>query len=146
MTAYFRTIFSGAWSLLVGLSITLRYCFMPVVTKQYPHETLPIPPRYRGHIDLVCDEKTGTHRCITCGACQKACPSGCIAIQSEKLEGAKKKTLTGYTLDFTRCSLCGLCVESCPTDALDFSKDYNLAGCDAAEFHFDLLQRLKERP
>lgn len=146
MTAYMKTLCYGAWSLLVGLSITLRFFFRPVVTKQYPHETLPIPPRYRGHIDLVYDPESGGDKCIACGACQKACPSGCITLESEKLEGAKKKSLTSYRLDFTRCSLCGLCVESCPTGALDFSNDYNLAGYDAAEFDFDLLQRLKERP
>ena len=107
---------------------------------------LPITPRYRGHIDLVYDPETGTDRCIVCGSCQKACPSGCIELAGEKLEGAKKKTLTSYKLDFTKCSLCGMCVESCPTDALTFSHDYNLAGYDEAEYHFDLVRRLKERP
>lgn len=56
-----------------------------------------------------------------------------------------KENLTSYQLDFTKCSLCGMCVESCPTDALTFSHDYNLAGYDEAEYHFDLV-RLKERP
>ena len=146
MTAYFKDILGGAWSLVVGLSITLRYFFKPVVTKSYPREVLPIPPRYRGHIDLVYDPETGTDRCIVCGSCQKACPSGCISLAGEKPEGAKQKKLTTYQLDFTKCSLCGLCVESCPTDALAFSRDYNLAGFDADEYRFDLVKRLKERP
>lgn len=146
MTAYFKDILGGAWSLAVGLSITLRYFFKPVVTKQYPYEVLPIPPRYRGHIDLVYDEKTGSDKCIVCGSCQKACPSGCISLAGEKPEGTKQKKLTTYQLDFTKCSLCGLCVESCPTDALAFSRDYNLAGFDADEYRFDLVKRLKERP
>ncbi|WP_374279565.1 NADH-quinone oxidoreductase subunit I [Desulfovibrio sp.] len=145
MNTYFKNIFSGGWSLCVGMGITLRYFFKPVVTKSYPHEVLPITPRYRGHIDLVYDAQTGTDRCIVCGSCQKACPSGCIELAGEKLEGAKKKTLTSYKLDFTKCSLCGMCVESCPTDALTFSHDYNLAGFDEAEYHFDLVRRLKER-
>ena len=92
------------------------------------------------------DPETGTDRCIVCGSCQKACPSGCIELAGEKLDGAKKKTLTSYKLNFTKCSLCGMCVESCPTDALTFSHDYNLAGYDEAEYHFDLVRRLKERP
>ena len=116
----------------MGMGITLRYFFKPVVTKSYPREVLPITPRYRGHIDLVYDAETGTDRCIV--------------LAGEKLEGAKKKTLTSYQLDFTKCSLCGMCVESCPTDALTFSHDYNLAGFDEAEYHFDLVRRLKERP
>lgn len=130
----------------MGMGITLRYFFKPVVTSSYPREVLPIPPRYRGHIDLVYDPETGTDRCIVCGSCQKACPSGCIELAGEKLDGAKKKTLTNYKLNFTKCSLCGMCVESCPTDALTFSHDYNLAGFDEAEYHFDLVRRLKERP
>ena len=146
MNAYFKNIFSGGWSLFVGMGITLRYFFKPVVTKSYPREVLPITPRYRGHIDLVYDAETGTDRCIVCGSCQKACPSGCISLAGEKPEGAKQKKLTTYQLDFTKCSLCGLCVESCPTDALAFSRDYNLAGFDADEYRFDLVKRLKERP
>ena len=146
MTTYFKNIFAGGWSLVVGMGITLRYFFMPVVTSCYPRETPPIPPRYRGHIDLVYDPYTGKDRCIVCGSCQKACPSGCISLEGEKLEGAKKKTLTRYELDFTRCSLCGMCVEACPTEALTFSREYNLAGFDAKDYHFDLVRRLKERP
>ena len=94
MNAYFKNIFSGGWSLFVGMGITLRYFFKPVVTSSYPREVLPITPRYRGHIDLVYDPETGTDRCIVCGSCQKACPSGCIELAGEKLDGAKKKTLT----------------------------------------------------
>ena len=47
MNTYFKNIFSGGWSLCVGMGITLRYFFKPVVTKSYPHEVLPITPRYR---------------------------------------------------------------------------------------------------
>jgi len=53
--------------------------------------------------------------------------------------------LTKYELNFTTCSLCGQCVESCNFGALTFSKDYNLASFNKEDFHFDLLQRLKER-
>lgn len=145
MNAYFRDIVYGLWSLLAGMAITIRYFFQPVVTLQYPHEALPMTPRYRGHIDLVFDERTGTNKCIVCNACQKACPSGCIALEGEKREGQKQKSLVSYQLDFTKCSLCGLCVEACPTEALLFSKDYNLAAFDEQDFHFDLLKRLEER-
>ena len=47
--------------------------------------------------------------------------------------------------DFTRCSLCGSCVEACKFDALEFSKEYNLASTRKEDFHFDLLQRLEDR-
>lgn len=145
MNAYFRDIFTGTWSLFVGLAITIKYFFKPVVTLQYPHETVPMTPRYRGHIDLVWDAERQNHKCIVCGACQKACPSNCITLEGVKVEGAKGKTLSLYSLDFTKCSLCGLCVESCPTEALDFSKEYNLAGFKEEDYVFDLLKRVEEK-
>lgn len=145
MIKYTQEIISGTWSLLVGLAITIKYFFMPVVTLQYPHESLPMTPRYRGHIDLVFDERTGGAKCIVCGSCQKACPSNCITVAGERPEGSKLRVLTKFSLDFTKCSLCGLCVESCAPGAIDFSKEYNLAGYKNEEFIFDLLKRLEAK-
>ncbi|HSH69318.1 MAG TPA: NADH-quinone oxidoreductase subunit I [Deferrisomatales bacterium] len=145
MINYFKQIFAGLWSLLVGMRLTLGYTFAPTVTVHYPFETLPISPNFRGHIDLVIDPKTGKDTCITCMSCVRACPSGCIELAGEKPEGAKKKVLTEYRLDFTKCSLCANCVETCPTNALEFSQDYQLAGLSRHEFHFDLVQRFRDR-
>lgn len=145
MIDYLREIISGTWSLFVGLGITIRYFFQPVVTVQYPYQTLPMTPRFRGHIELVKDEETGATKCIVCGMCQKACPSNCITVNGEKREGVKGKVLTEYTLDFTKCSLCGLCVESCTPSAITFSKDYNLAGVTKEAYIFDLKKRLEAK-
>jgi len=142
---YFKDIVDGAVSLAVGLGITFKYMCGPVVTLQYPHESLKMTPRYRGHIELVPDPETGESLCIVCGMCQKACPSGCISVAGEKPEGGKKKVLTKYTLNFTTCSLCGQCVENCKPGAITFSKDYNLASTNRNDYIFDLTQRLKER-
>jgi NADH-quinone oxidoreductase subunit I len=140
MKSYFSELFTGAWSLIIGLKVTIKAMFRPIVTVQYPREKLEITPNYRGHIDLVKDEESGSHKCITCGSCMRECPSDCIVV-----EGVKGKALTVFTLDFTKCSLCGACVEVCPTDALDYSNDYELAGFTREEFHFDILKRLEER-
>ena len=145
MIDYLREIISGTWSLFVGLGISIRYFFKPVVTVQYPHQTLPMTPRFRGHIELIKDAETGEARCIVCGMCQKACPSNCITVNGEKREGVKGKVLTEYTLDFTKCSLCGLCVESCTPSAITFSKDYNLAGLRKEAYIFDLKKRLEAK-
>ena len=145
MSKYFGDIFGGFQSLLVGLGITIKAFFQPVVTLQYPHESLKMTPRYRGHIELVPDPETGASLCIVCGMCQKNCPTGCITLAGAKPEGSKKKVLTKYQLNFTTCSLCGICVESCKPNAINFSKDYNLAGPKKEAFIFDLLKRLKEK-
>lgn len=145
MVRYFKDIFTGLWSLLVGMRLTLYYSLQPTVTCHYPFEELEITPNYRGHIDLTLNEKTGKHKCISCMMCERACPSGCIAIKAEKPEGAKKKQLVEYHLDFTKCSLCGNCVEACPTNALEFSQEYNIAGFSRHDFHYELVGRLNER-
>ncbi len=143
MIDYLKEIISGTWSLFVGLGITIKYFFQPVVTVQYPHETLPMPSRFRGHIELTKDPESGATKCIVCGMCVRACPTNCITVAGEKREGVKGKVLTEYTLNFTTCSLCGLCVESCKPNAIDFSKDYNLAGLKKEEYIYDLIKRLE---
>ena len=144
MSGYFSELFSGTKSLAVGLGITIKEFTKPVVTLQYPHESLEMTPRYRGHIELVANEE-GEPKCIVCGMCARACPSGCITVKGEKREGVKGKVLTKYRLDFTKCSLCGQCVESCRPGAITFSKEYNLASTRKEDFIFDLLKRLRER-
>jgi NADH-quinone oxidoreductase subunit I len=142
--SYFDEIYTGAVSLIAGLGVTVKALFQPTVTVQYPWETIDITPTFRGHIELVTDEETGNFKCICCGLCQLNCPSHCISIKSSKPEGAKKKVLDSYMLNFTTCSLCGTCVEGCPADAIKFSDDYNLAGFSREEFYFDLVKRARE--
>jgi len=150
MVGYFSEIFQGLWSLAVGMGITFREFFSPVVTVPYPYKTIKMSARYRGHIELIEDDN-GEPLCKVCGMCQRACPSGCISLKGKAVEievngkTKKKKVLTKYDLNFTTCSLCGQCVESCNFAAITFSKDYNLASTRKEDFHFDLLKRLEER-
>jgi NADH-quinone oxidoreductase subunit I len=144
MVTYFSDIYNGLISLFIGMGVTFKEFFKPTVTVQYPYETLTMTDKYRGHVELI-ENDEGKPNCVVCGLCSRACPSGCITLAGEKPEGAKKKALTKYILDFTKCSLCGSCVESCNFNALEFSKEYNLASPRKEDFIFDLLQRLEER-
>lgn len=144
MVAYFTEIFQGLLSLVTGMRITFKEFFSPTVTVAYPYETLTMCDRYRGHIELIGDEE-GNAKCVVCGLCARACPSNCITLDGEKPEGAKRKVLTSYVLDFTKCSLCGSCVESCNFGAITFSKEYNLVSTRKEDFIFNLLQRLEDR-
>jgi NADH-quinone oxidoreductase subunit I len=105
-----REIYGGFKSLLIGMRITLGQFFRPTVTVRYPHQSLKMPPRYRGHIELVGNPETGKPLCFVCKLCERACPSDCINVEGAKLEGDKRKSVTSYKLDFTKCSLCGSCV------------------------------------
>ena len=136
-------VYSGLKSLFIGMRITIGQFFKPIVTVQYPYQTLKIPARFRGHIELVRDSETGKPKCFVCKLCEKACPSDCITVEGIKPEGAKRKTVTNYRLDFTKCSLCGSCVEACRDCAIRFSRDYNLAGLSKEDFIMDLFKRLQ---
>ncbi len=144
MKQHFKDIVSGFGSLLTGMRITLQQFFKSEVTVHYPHEVLPLPKRYRGHIVLVRDPVTGKSLCVACKSCEKACPSECIAVEGIKREGEKKKSVTDFKLNFTTCSLCGSCVEVCPTEALQFSRLYNLASTRKEDFYqIDLVSSVE---
>ena len=143
MKNLFAEVYSGLKSLFIGMGITIGQFFKPIVTVQYPHETLKIPARFRGHIELVRDPASGKPKCFVCKLCEKACPSDCITVEGIKPEGAKRKTVTSYRLDFTKCSLCGSCVEACRDGAIRFSREYNLASTSKEDFIMDLFQRLE---
>ena len=147
MKGPFAEIYGGVRSLITGMRITITQFFKPQVTVNYPHQSLKMPARYRGHIELVRDPQTGMSLCIACKSCEKACPSDCIAVDGVKKEGEKRKSATDFKVDFTKCSLCGSCVEVCPTDALQFSRRYNLASTSRDAYYLDLLKRLQaEKP
>lgn len=135
---------SGFKSLLIGMRITGREALKPIITVPYPHETLPMPARFRGHIQLTLDPETGRPRCTACTLCAKACPSNCIDLDGLKREGDKKKSVSKYILDFSKCSLCGSCVEICPSDAIEFSRQYNVVSLTRSTFdHMDLYQKIE---
>jgi NADH-quinone oxidoreductase subunit I len=143
MKSTFKEITGGFNSLLTGMWVTLVEFFKPPVTVQYPHESLKMPARFRGHIELVRDEATGRPICFACKVCERVCPSDCISVEGAKLEGEKKKSVTMFKLDFTKCSLCGSCVEACKSNAIRFSKQYNLASTSKEDFILDLFKRLE---
>ena len=138
-----KEIGSGFRSLMTGMRITMGQFFKRPVTVHYPHETLTMPPRFRGHIELVRDPQTGRAICFACKACEKSCPSDCIIVEGAKREGEKRKSVTEFKLDFTKCSLCGSCVEACKSNAIRFSKAYNLASTNKDEFIMDLFRKLE---
>jgi len=140
-----KEVYQGTRSLITGMRLTLREFFRPTVTVHYPHQTLPIPPAFRGHIELKWNAETGKANCTACNLCAKACPSDCIVVEGVKPEGEKKKMVDHYHLNYTLCSLCSLCIEACPFDAIQHSGRYNLASVPNQWNDMDLFQRYKEQ-
>jgi NADH-quinone oxidoreductase subunit I len=137
---YFRNIRDSIKSILIGMRITLRYCFSRPVTIQYPFEKIAFAPRYRGIHEFEAD------KCIACDNCAKACPVDCIYIEKSgprKIDRATGKASGGellrYAIDYQKCMFCALCTEPCPTDCIHMGKNHDLSSYSrqdmVVEFH-----------
>lgn len=154
MIKYLTDILKGAWSLGVGMAITIRYFFKKPVTVIYPKERIPLK-RFKGPIIFTVDEKSGDHKCISCNACIKICPSRCMSLVSQKslpadasVAGAAggKRTLTDFKVNYMLCSLCSLCIDVCPTDALKHADgDYDMVSLTQKELVMDLLKPFRDQ-
>ncbi len=132
---YLNKIFTGFYSLIQGMDITLKYFINPktVITQQYPEnrDTLKMFDRFRGPVSMPQDEN-GNNTCTACGICEKACPNGSISVLATKnLSG--RKVLDQYIYRVGQCTFCGLCVEACPFDAIALSQDFELTVYDRHE-------------
>lgn len=130
MVQYFKNIWAGLSTTLVGMSITFRHLFAKKVTIQYPVEKFPMPANTRNRLYL------DMSRCDACRSCATACPVNCIDIKSVRVapddpdqellfDGKKRKFwLAQYDIDFAKCCFCGLCTIACPTDAIVHTKEF----------------------
>jgi len=109
MVQFIRTVAQVSAGLLKGLSVTLRWMFLPSITVQYPKEKKKMSPMYRGALAFLPDV------CISCDMCVRACPSDCISLESQRNPETKRKDLNWYAIDFAKCNFCRLCEEICPT-------------------------------
>lgn len=143
---YFSSLGSGIASLVKGLAVTGKEFVTPKITERYPENRKEqwAAPRFRAELHFVYNED-GTHRCICCGSCERACPNGTITIEPKMVTtatGAKKKKLAKYFYDLGSCTFCQLCVTSCPTSAIAFDNDF-----EQAVFTRDkLVKQLNNRP
>lgn len=145
MIKYLTDILKGAWSLLVGMAITIRYFFKKPVTVIYPKERIPIK-RFKGPIAFTVDEKSGDHLCISCNACIKTCPSRCMSLVAGKSAVDGKRVLVDFKVNYMLCSLCSLCIDVCPTDALKHTDDdYDMVSLAQKELVMDLLKPFRDQ-
>jgi NADH-quinone oxidoreductase subunit I len=145
MIKYLKDLLEGAWSLVAGMAITIRYFFKKPVTVIYPKERIPMK-RFKGPISFVVDEKSGDHKCIACNACIKICPSRCMSLEAQKSAVDGKRVLTDFKVNYILCSLCSLCIDVCPTDALKHANgDYDIVATGQKELIMDLLKPFRDR-
>jgi len=134
-------VFTGLWSFVSGMWVTLLNGLRRPVTFQYPEKYYVPLEGFRGHPALITDPTTGQPKCTACLLCAKACPLGIIHIEVGQRED-KKRFPTAWNLEFGRCMVCNLCVEACPFGALAMSPEYELSEYRPQDLLYD-LERLK---
>ena len=122
-----RTLKSlSLYELIIGLGLTGSYFFSRKITIQYPEETTPQSPRFRG-LHALRRYPNGEERCIACKLCEAVCPAMAITIESELREDNTRRT-TRYDIDLTKCIFCGFCEESCPVDSIVETRIFDYHG------------------
>lgn len=157
---------SDLWSLMVGLKVTGKYFLEPQRTVRYPWKAVSNIATYKAHLIMVPAKDPSKPKCISCGMCALACPSNCLTVvkrkapkptpeeekaaaeakaKGEKVKDKTPKDPEKFIYDYTLCSLCGTCMENCPVGALAFRGDVYVAGYSRKDFHFDLVEMLKNQ-
>lgn len=116
----------GIFDGLKGFKLTLKQVIEPRVTRQYPRDKRPKPPRFHGR-HVLNRYEDGMEKCIGCELCAAVCPARCIHVRGrENPEGAPvspgERFGYVYEINYLRCIHCDLCVEACPTEAITESK------------------------
>ncbi len=136
---YFSNIANGLGSAAKGMAVTLHhFTSEPAITVQYPRETKPIPPTYRG-MHILEQEK-----CIDCQLCAKACPVDCIEIEAE--HHGRTLEWTKFSIDYKKCIFCEFCIPPCPVDCIHMTSEYELATDDPNGMVGDMLTWTGLRP
>lgn len=145
MSAYFHDIYSTIRTILIGMRVTIKYCFAKTICVQYPDSAPTIQPRFRGFHWYEIE------KCIACDQCAKVCPVDCIYIEKtaarklDKTSGtAVGGAMTRYAIDYSKCMFCGLCMAPCPTDCLHMSNLHDMSGYDRESMIVEFTELAKQ--
>ena len=143
MLTWFKDVWEGFWTVLVGMKITWRHLFTQKVTLQYPEEKWQLPPKSRMRLFMKYED------CIGCGQCARACPVQCIYIKADKRDPKAtpifaangqpiKLDVTVFDIDMSLCCYCNLCTYPCPTNCIYMTPEYEFATTDLTNhlYHF----------
>jgi len=138
MRRWFRGVWDGFFTVLVGMRITWRHLFTSPVTLQYPDVKWPLPPKSRMRLFMKYED------CIGCGQCVRACPVNCIYLKAEKRPADAppiwaangqpiKLHVAVFDIDMSLCCYCNLCTYPCPTNCIYMTPEYEFATDDLTQ-------------
>lgn len=119
----------GSIALFKGIFTVFCQAFKKRVTLLYPEIKPEIPENFRGRLEADYEKCTG------CGLCTKLCPAP-GALQLKETKDGKKLAI----VDVSRCIFCGNCAYNCPKQALNMTKQYELA----TDIKKDLILNIEE--
>ncbi|RMD97490.1 MAG: 4Fe-4S dicluster domain-containing protein [Calditrichaeota bacterium] len=129
MGVYFRNVYRGLITILIGMRQTWRHLFTPAVTLQYPHDKWELPIGTRQQLFCNIDD------CIGCYKCARICPVDCIYIDTVKAKPDEdlgkassgnpiRQHVVRFDIDMFKCCYCDLCTTVCPTECLYMTDKY----------------------